>query len=366
MAVSSSSNFYPVMIKVLVWIGLFVILYILRGFFSLIFLTFVFAYVQSRLSQKLESFLGNRILSVVVVALVGLIIIGTLSAFLLPKARVEAITFAEKAPSYLKQLDQLLVSFLQKYPYLTQTLGDGYDEGSLTLKIIASFLGWELNGGSEESIKQSVSLIAEFGKVALNVVSVFFLSLLFSFLIVLDIPALREGIKSLENSKLKSVYHEAAPTIGKFSQVLGRALEAQLVIAIVNTILTGLGLWFLGLWREITFLLVIVFFCSFIPVAGVFISSTPICLIALQEGGFYLVFLTILLITIVHIIEAYILNPRIYGHHLRMNPVLVLIILTIGGKLFGIWGLILGVPVANYIFQYAIRDNAEEQQTKLC
>ena len=36
---------------------------------------------------------------------------------------------------------------------------------------------------------------------------------------------------------------------------------------------------------SIVFLSSIVFFCSFIPVAGVFISSAPICLLCLQVGG---------------------------------------------------------------------------------
>ncbi|MFM8331278.1 MAG: hypothetical protein ACKN9T_06285, partial [Candidatus Methylumidiphilus sp.] len=46
---------------------------------------------------------------------------------------------------------------------------------------------------------------------------------------------------------------------------------------------------------------------------------------------------------------------KIYGSLMRINPVIVLIILTIGGKLFHMWGLVLGVPVCTYIFGYAIR-----------
>jgi hypothetical protein len=83
----------------------------------------------------------------------------------------------------------------------------------------------------------------------------------------------------------------------------------------------------------------IVFFCSFIPVVGTFISSTPICLLALQSGGVPTMVLAILLICVIHALETYVLNPQIYGHHMHMNPVLVLIVLTIGGKLFGVWGL---------------------------
>ena len=65
--------------------------------------------------------------------------------------------------------------------------------------------------------------------------------------------------------------------------------------------------------------------------------------------------LAIAFITVIHMIEAYILNPLIYGAHLRMNPVLVLGILTIGGKLFGVWGLVLGVPLCTYFFGHYIR-----------
>ncbi len=40
---------------------------------------------------------------------------------------------------------------------------------------------------------------------------------------------------------------------------------------------------------------------------------------------------------------------------MRINSVIILILLTIGGKLFGLWGLILGVPVCTYILGHAIR-----------
>jgi predicted PurR-regulated permease PerM len=65
------------------------------------------------------------------------------------------------------------------------------------------------------------------------------------------------------------------------------------------------------------------------------------------------------MICVIHAIETYILNPQIYGHHMHMNPVLVLIVLTIGGKLFGVWGLLLGIPVVNYVFRHAIRHAKE-------
>ena len=60
---------------------------------------------------------------------------------------------------------------------------------------------------------------------------------------------------------------------------------------------------------------------------------------------------------LIHLIEGYVLNPRVYSSYMRINSVIILIILTLAGKLFGFWGLLLGVPVCTYIFGYAIRPN---------
>ncbi|MCL1980435.1 MAG: AI-2E family transporter, partial [Proteobacteria bacterium] len=202
------------------------------------------------------------------------------------------------------------------------------------------------------------------GKIA-STTSAFLLSLLFSFLIVLDLPQLGASVRALESTKLRFIYRSVAGNIHDFSQVLGKALEAQLIIAIINSILTAVGITLLGLSEQVAFLSVIVFFCSFFPVIGVFISSIPICLIALQTAGLQVMLLAILLIAIIHLVEGYILNPRIYGSYMRINSVIILIILTIGGKLFDFWGLILGVPICTYVFGHAIRLRKKDESEPL-
>jgi predicted PurR-regulated permease PerM len=226
---------------------------------------------------------------------------------------------------------------------------------SPTLSFLQTLFGFGEGESASQGLTSSLETAQKIASNLLGLASAFLLSLLFSFLIVLDLPSLAAGAQRLRRTRVGFIYDEVAPSIQMFGQVLGRALEAQLAIAFLNTLLTAAGLVLLGLQEKAAFISVIVFFCSFIPVAGVFISSAPICLLALQDGGVGNMFLAVILITVIHLIEAYILNPKIYGHHLRMNPVLVLIILTIGGKLFHVWGLILGVPICNYIFGYAIQ-----------
>ncbi len=181
----------------------------------------------------------------------------------------------------------------------------------------------------------------------------------------MDLANLKASVQGLALTKLGFIYRSVAGNIRDFSLVLGKALEAQLIIAIINSFLTAIGISLLGLGEHVAFLSMIVFFCSFFPVIGVFISSIPVCLIALQTAGLQSMFLAILLITIIHLVEGYILNPRIYGSYMRINPVIILIILTIGGKLFNFWGLILGVPICTYIFGHAIRFKKKEEHVSL-
>jgi predicted PurR-regulated permease PerM len=179
------------------------------------------------------------------------------------------------------------------------------------------------------------------------------LALLFSFLILIDLNRIKAGISRLRNSRVGDFYEEAAPPIARFGVLLGRAIEAQAVIAVVNTVLTLIGLLLLDI-PLVAMLSIIVFVCSFVPVLGVFISTTPIVLVALNAGGPGLSLAAIALVVVIHAVEAYVLNPIIYGRHLKLNPVLTLIILYVGYHAFGLWGMLLGVPVARYFIHDVI------------
>ena len=173
------------------------------------------------------------------------------------------------------------------------------------------------------------------------------LALLFSFLILIDLARIKRGVGQLKSSRIGDFYDEAAQPIVRFGVLVGRAIEAQALIALVNTTLTLIGLLLLGI-PLVAMLSVIVFVCSFIPVLGVFISTTPIVLVALNAGGPPLSLAAIGVVVVIHALEAYLLNPLIYGRHLKLNPVLTLIILYVGYHVFGLWGMLLGVPVARY------------------
>jgi predicted PurR-regulated permease PerM len=329
--------------------------------------------------------------------IVGLVFLGTLFATgftLVPEIQAQAYTFWSSRDTYIQQGDRELNKFLKQYPSLYAGLAKHHitDLDKAGAKPPGDAAATQptpteapttnptpgqdpaktapLLGPNGEKLPEHLPLVGdllnglidtwtknplEIGQSVIGYASSFLLSLLFSFLIVLDLPKLRRGINGLSHTKIGFIYDEVADNIAGFGMVLGRALEAQMFIAICNTILTAIGLWMMGLTQNLLVLSAIVFVFSFIPVFGTILSSIPICLLALQTGGVTTMVLAILMICAVHALETYVLNPQIYGHHMHMNPVLVLIVLTIGGKLFGVWGLLLGIPIVNYVFRHAIR-----------
>ena len=441
-----------------VWALLLAVLYILRPFLLLVFLTFVFAYIQAHGVEGLSHRIKSRPVRVITV---GLVFLGTLFATgftLLPQVQQQAKDFLRKRETYIAEADKQVNIFLAEYPSFYKALakhkntpalltGPGLGElggtrtpgtttdpagsqaptgtqnptgsqaptgtqapegpaktggneeengpdkpGEQPQKPNENEQGNTTGNGAENATEQGTgeengskpeeakdeplpplpivrglvdSVVKSFaenplqiGQSVFSYASSFLMSLLFSFLIVLDLRKITRGVQGLKFTKIGFIYDEVADNIAGFGRVLGRALEAQLFIAVCNTILTAIGIWVLGL-PNLLVLSTIVFFCSFIPVVGTFISSTPIALLALQSGGVTTMMIAIAMIMVVHALETYVLNPQIYGHHMHMNPVLVLIVLTIGGKLFGIWGLILGIPIVNYVFRHAIRSPAE-------
>lgn len=124
---------------------------------------------------------------------------------------------------------------------------------------------------------------------------------------------------------------------------LSGVVRGQLVICLVNGVLSGIGFYALGLryWPILT-LVATVF--SIIPIFGAILSSVPAVVIGLQMSP-TTGLLALVWILLIHQIEANLLNPKILGDAAKVHPVLVVFALLAGEHLFGIAGALLAVPV---------------------
>lgn len=386
MSTFSLSEFYQRNRRFVIWAVLFGLLWLLRDFFALVFLTFVIA----NLAAPVADFGTRRLrvphgLSLTIVYLLFLLVLWTFVRFVVPTVGTELNRMVSNLPTTEQRLIEIKNGVLERHPTLREPL-EGFLRSALSddrAAVISEQLAGERArldlseaavAEAEEALTPPTGALAEYfnrqDRLYLNAllteqfqvlrhyapgivnalyrsIATVALALLFSYLILIDQARIKSGVMRLKTSRVGDFYEEAAPPIVRFGVLLSRAIEAQAAIAVINTLLTLIGLLLLRI--PLTAMLsVVVFVCSFVPVLGVLISTTPIVLVALNAGGFGLSLAAIALVVIVHAVEAYLLNPLIYGKHLKLNPVLTLIILYVSYHAFGLWGLLLGVPVARY------------------
>jgi predicted PurR-regulated permease PerM len=128
---------------------------------------------------------------------------------------------------------------------------------------------------------------------------------------------------------------------------LGGVVRGQLMICVVNGVLSGIGFYIAGLayWPVLALIATVL---SIIPIFGAFLSSVPAIAIGLQQGVGVAVFVLAWIVGI-HQIEANLLNPKIMGDAARVHPVLVIFSLLAGEHAFGFMGALLAVPVLSIV-----------------
>lgn len=332
--------------KIIIWITFFGLLFLVRKVFGLLFLTFLLCYIFNNAIFYLERRTRLRrhfwtivVYFIFVFAVVGLLLLAS------PSIINEARIFLRQLPESLDGIHLYLNRLAEKQPQAAPFLEGVKDAISIN----------NLLGINREAL---VDFVFGFFNRITHFTTYFLLATLFSFLILFDFPNLRDKVLALRNTRFQDAYDETADSVARFALVVGYTFQAQILIAILNTCLTALGLWILEM-GTIALLSSIVFFAGLIPVMGTFISSIPILLLAFNQGGITLAGKTVAMIVFVHVVEAYVLNPNIVSAVLKINPLLTLIILYVGHTLFGIWGILLGVPVAVYVYRYIIMRPAD-------
>lgn len=340
---SEIRNFIKGNRNIFIW-GVFLglVLFVLyQGLFSLVFVTFILCYVfNGTIGWLDERTKIPRKLWTLIIYLVFVAAIATLLSFVVPRLVKEATTFVGQVPTALQNIHAYLDKLAYKYEQLQATVGG-----------VKEFLSLDTLAGMnrDDLVRMTVHSVDQLTKY----VSIFFMGVMFSFLILLDIPKLRTQVKALRSTRLKEIYEEVSGSVVSLALFVGEAFRAQVLISCVNTTLTTLGLLALQI-EPVVLLAAIVFLAGLVPVLGVFISSAPILLLGFNQGGFPTVFWALGMIVAVHLIETYVLNPRIFSTIFHISPVLTLIILYIAHVLFGLWGMVLGVPVSVYVFREII------------
>ena len=341
-----------------IWLGLIAIVFLLRHLFPIFFLTFVLSYIGNTAVNALTTRFRHRRLNVVVVYIGFLALLTGLVLLVVPRMLNETRNLARQYITTEAAREDGGETMLRRE---ARELVDGVIIGIAGSRTFADFrqsdayaaIVARVDTAMATTNKRVVGEVTTFANAALVFAFHFVLSLILSFVLIWDLPRTKEKLQRFSHGRTADVYREITPSLSAFGVMLGRAFEAQSVVAVVNAVLSTVVFLLLGL-PSVALLAVIVFVCSYIPILGMILSTLPAAFLALKVGGITHVLWLVAGILVIHAIEAYMLNPLIYGRHLRLHPVAVLVILMVAEHLFGVWGLLLGVPVAAFILKYVI------------
>lgn len=202
--------------------------------------------------------------------------------------------------------------------------------------------------GVIETSGQAVTDTLAFGQRLIFGIFDAFITLLVTLMVAaflsIDVPGIKRFIRSLFP---KDDQRSVDELMGELNEGLSGVIRGQLIIALVNGVLTWIGLVIFG----IKYSFVIAVFAtvlSFIPIFGSIISTIPAVLLGLTQSVFAAVGILVWII-VIHFIEGNILNPKIIGSSAEMHPAVIIFALIAGEHSYGIVGAILAVPIASVI-----------------
>lgn len=141
---------------------------------------------------------------------------------------------------------------------------------------------------------------------------------------------------------------ELRPRFDRTASEARDVASAYIVANFVTSVLAGFyafaWLAVLGIPAALV-LAVLAFVCDFIPIVGFFLSCVPAMVMAATKSD-ALALAMIPIYVAYHVIENYLIGPRIYGGRLQLSKVAVLVAFAVGAELGGVIGALLAMPIA--------------------
>ena len=105
---------------------------------------------------------------------------------------------------------------------------------------------------------------------------------------------------------------------------------------------------------------VIIGLTNIIPVLGPFIGTVPCVLILLLVNPYHAIWFTVFVV-ILQQVESNFIYPRVVGNSVGLPAMWVLFAVVTGGSLFGIWGMVIGIPAVSVIYS-SVKKFVHEKQ----
>lgn len=301
------------------------VLYEARSLMNMILLTFIFTYLIVHWVRLVQRWIPRVPVTLVVLLSYLLLILGLF------------YVVTDYVPMLVNQLVKMTNSLITFY----QSADMHWLMKYLNQFVSSSTLATQVRHG----VTLAVTTLTNFGTLLVAVV----MSVILSFFYTIELRQMNEFSKTFLSSQHLSWFFKDLDFFGKkFVNTFGVVLEAQFFIALTNTALTMIALFFMKM-PQIFALGLMVFIFSLVPVAGVIISLVPLSMVGYSVGGIRYIVYLIIVILVIHMLESYVLNPKFMSSRTELPIFYTFVVLLVSEHLFGVWGLIVGVPIFTFL-----------------
>ena len=288
-------------------------------------------YLLNPLVDLMEKYKINRVLaiSIIFVIIAILLIIGL--AVAIPNLQRQVVIFAQNVPSYLEDADRVIDDLVTKRlpddfrPQLEQVLANFSTQAT----------AWASNISSK-AVNWVSALISGTSQVIVALIIMPFML----FYLLRDGKGLRDYITQFLPNKLRE---PVGKVLSEVNQQLSNYVRGQITVAVIVAIMFIILFKIIGLRYAVT-LGITAGFLNLVPYLGSFLAMIPALVLGLIAGPVML--LKVIIVFIVEqTIEGRFVSPLILGSQLNIHPITILFVLLTSGSMFGIWGVLLGIPI---------------------
>ena len=268
---------------------------------------------------------------------IGIIMLFVFFSILIPQMISSIQTFLSSFEGYVDSARNFFESNNFFSDDLLKTLNPVIDKG------VSMLGGWVSNLASSLNAILMYSVI--FAKSVMN----FLIGMIIALYILLDEVNLKRQMKKvlyalLPEKTTKGILRTTRLTINTFNSfVAGKAVDSLIIGILCYIILSFMKMPYTPL------ISVVVGVTNMIPVFGPFLGAVPSILILLLVDPFKALEFSIFIL-ILQQVDGNIIGPRILGGAVGLPTLYVMFAIIIGGALFGIVGMFIGVPVFSVIF----------------
>lgn len=319
---------YPFWLKApIILLGLCLLVLIMSyGRFILMPLAFaaLFSMLLTPVIRQLESWRIGRVLSIVL----SLLIITIFLAGIITLVTIQLIQFTENMPDISGKIKSTSYTGIYFIEGIT-----GISEARLT-EYLKNGLETLFETGGE--FMSSLAGATKGTLIFLGLLPIFIFFMLYY----------KEMYRTfLEKTFVESHYSDIDIVIKRVQNVTQNYLIGVFIVMGIMAVLNTIGLLIVGIDYAI-FFAVFASFLAIIPYVGSLLGALPAVLYAFLIGDSFLTpVLVIIVFVTVQLIEGNFITPKIIGSKVSINPFVAIIVLLIGGELWGIAGMILFIPM---------------------